>query len=207
MHKYSPDYLEHFNKNHDRLGRFASGPGGSVSSAGGGSKKSSISEKRSERKKKKAAAEKRKAKKARKQQQRVEQQNAEKKEQQKRKAIESGSATDVKKHLGEISNKDLEYAVKRLNMETRIKDMAKKENPKKIDTLIDGYIKYGGKVSSIMETTNRLNKAFDAMSSTGSNNSSSQKKATTKKRKKSGKSNNYDFEDYMLSTRSYKSKK
>ena len=94
------DYLEHYNHNHDRLGRFARSTGAAASSIGGkvsGKKKNKQAPKADIKKGKSA--------------------NTKLSESERNRIVKSGSAKEVNKHKSQLSNRELKSAVDRLMQE------------------------------------------------------------------------------------------
>lgn len=91
--------------------------------------------KRISRKQKKALEKARKAKQAKAEAAKKAKQEQADFEANKKKALESGSAADVLKYKGKLTNQELQQVVSRLNMEQRISELADKKEPTKVEKL------------------------------------------------------------------------
>lgn len=128
--------LLHFNKNHDKLGRFSSGPGGSSSSSG------SIFKRRKEKKLAEKAAkaeEERLAKMTPAQRAAETRRKKAEHEAAKNKAIESGDPREIKKYATELDNKQLQEVSNRIkyieDINKKASERTLKESQKKWDDL------------------------------------------------------------------------
>jgi len=91
--------------------------------------------KRVSRKQKKALEKARKAKQAKAEAAKKAKQEQAEFEANKKKALESGSAAEVSKYRGKLTNQELQQVVSRLNMEQRISELADKKEPTKVEKL------------------------------------------------------------------------
>ena len=121
--------------------------------------------KRVSRKQKKALEKARKAKQAKAEAAKKAKQEQAEFEANKKKALESGTAEEVSKYRGKLTNQELQQVVNRLNMEQRISELADKKEPTKVEKL-----------------TKKINNANDLVNKgiTGWNNIAKILNATTK---------------------------
>lgn len=87
-------------------------------------------------------------------------------EKNKKKALESGSAADVAKFKGKLTNEELQRVVSRLNMEQRISELADKKEPSKIEKMTSKMEKVNNFVDKGITGWNNIAKILNSTTGT-----------------------------------------
>lgn len=148
------NYLEHYNHNHDRLGRFASSIGGAGSSVGGKVVK-----------KKKTAAPKADIKSGK-------SANTKLSEADRKRLVESGSAKDISNNKDRLSTRELEQAVNRLqrekiqriDLEKKLSDLS--TDSKKKRTALEKIEKYSSDLERLSNAGEKVMKFYNTAAKT-----------------------------------------
>lgn len=84
----------------------------------------------------------------------------------KERVLKSGSATEVLKYKGKLTNQELQDTVKRLNLEKQLSDYSKAERNLKVEK-IDEYVKKADKAADWVKTGTKLwNQVADVYNAT-----------------------------------------
>lgn len=162
------DYLEHYNHNHDALGRFARSIG-SASSAVGSKLASKKKEKSNVTRKyestQRLAKKKTKASEAvvKNRQKGSKSNNTKLSDSERRRLVEHGSAKEITKHKDKLSNRELEVAITRLQKEQSTRsDLEKKLSDLNDPTSAKNVKSFVDKLSDAGTTLNKVTNAVDS---------------------------------------------